>query len=119
MAECLAELDVKELADAILTDFDSRLAGIPASLCAPFYSEADRLEARLLDLYQVVARIVRKEDDLERVSRWWELMVSVCDDFSERLGKLSKAHPDCGADAYYHKMQELKRKCLRLQTMHA
>jgi hypothetical protein len=118
MTECLAESDLKEMASAMLTDFDARLAVIPSFLCAPFFAEADRLEARLLDLYQVVARIVRKEDDLERVSKWWEMMVSVCDDFSERLGNLAQAHPECGAQAYYDKMQELKRKCHRLQTMH-
>jgi hypothetical protein len=118
MTECLAASDVKEIATATLTDFDLRVAGIPSGLCAPFYSEAERLEGQLVSLYQVVVRVVRKADDLAKVAGWWEIMVSVCDDFAERLAKLSEAHPDCGADAYAARVQELKGKCHRLQMMH-
>ena len=118
MTECLAGTDVRDIATATLTDFDQRVAGIPSEFCAAFYSEAERLEGQLVSLYQVVVRIVRKEDDLAKVANWWEIMVSVCDDFAERLAKLSKAHPDCGADAYAARVQELKGKCHRLQMMH-
>ena len=88
MTECLAGTDVRDIATATLTDFDQRVAGIPSEFCAAFYSEAERLEGQLVSLYQVVVRIVRKEDDLAKVANWWEIMVSVCDDFAERLAKL-------------------------------
>src|SRR5438309_1292314 len=119
MINCLAESDVKEMANVILADSDDRLSGIPEVMCAPFYEEAQRLEVELLSLYRVIAVIVKKEDDLDKISKWWEMMVSVCDDFAERLGKLSKAHPYCGASAYFDRLEELKRKCQRLQMMHS
>jgi len=118
MNECLTDSDVLELSRDSLASFDQRLATIPKDLCAPFHEEARQLETELLTVYRVVVLCTKREENLERVSKWWETMVRVCDDFAARLGRLVKAHPDCGAEQYYDRVLELRSKCLRLQKMH-
>jgi hypothetical protein len=118
MKECLSDEDVLELSEDSLTSFDQRVASIPKDLCAPFHDEARQLEVELLTVYRVVVLCTRREDNLDRVSKWWETMVRICDKFAVRLGKLAEAHPSCGAEQYYDRVLELRSKCLRLQTMH-
>ena len=118
MNECLRESDLLEVSRGSLAAFERRLATIPADLCAPFHEEARQLEAELLTVYRVVVQCTKREEDLERVSKWWETMVRVCDEFAVRLGKLAEAHPACGAEQYHDRVLELRSKCLRLQKMH-
>ena len=118
MKECLKDSDLLELTEQTLTSFDERLATIPQDLCAPFHQEARQLDIELLTMYRVVVLCTKREEDLERVSRWWETMVRVCDAFALRLGALVESHPACGAEQYYDRVLELRSKCLRLQKMH-
>ena len=117
--ECLTHSDLLELSNDSLTAFGERLARIPQDLCAPFHEEARQLETVLLTVYRVVVLCTKREEDLQKVSRWWGTMVRVCDDFAKELGKLVEAHPACGAEAYYDRVLDLRSKCLRLQKMHA
>jgi hypothetical protein len=119
MTECLGESDVNELAQAALTDFDQEVASLPGDLCVPFNQAAGQLEAGLLIVYRVVAKLVRKEDDLGRIAEWWGTMVSQCDEFAKRLRDLSLAHPACTAEFYYDRVLDLRNKCKRLQQMHS
>src|SRR5437867_6589412 len=82
MNECLRESDLLELSRGSLDAFEQRLTSIPADLCAPFHEEARQLEAELLTVYRVVVQCTKREEDLERVSKWWETMVRVCDEFA-------------------------------------
>lgn len=119
MTNCLAESDLKELALATLTEFDRHVAALPTDLSLPFYQAALRLEAELLTIYRFVVRLVRNEDDLQRVADWWRTMVTQCDAFAKRLHDLSLAHPGCGAEIFYDRVFDLRNKCQRLQRMHA
>ena len=119
MRECLTNTDLLELSRGSLDSFEQRIANIPKDLCAPFHEEARQLETELLTVYRVVVLCTKREEDLERVSKWWETMVRVCDDFAVRLGRLVQAHPACGAEQYYDRVLELRSKCLRLQKMHS
>ena len=118
MNECLTESDLLELSKGSLASFEMRLAAIPKDLCAPFHEEARLLETELLTVYRVVVLCTKREEGLERVSKWWETMVRVCDEFALRLSRLLAAHPTCGAEQYYDRVLELRSKCLRLQKMH-
>ena len=118
MNECLRDSDLFELSAGTLNSFEQRIAAIPGELRAPFHEEARQLEAELLTVYRVVVLCTKREDDLARVSKWWETMVQVCDQFAMRLGELLKVHPDCGAEQYNDRVLELRGKCLRLQKMH-
>jgi hypothetical protein len=119
MTECLGESDVNELAQAALTDFDQEVASLSEELCVSFNQAAGQLEAGLLNLYRVVAKLVRKEDDLGRIADWWGTMVSQCDEFAKKLHDLSLAHPACGAGFYYDRVLDLRTRCKRLQQMHS
>src|SRR6516164_853625 len=118
MNECLTDSDLMELSRETLTSFEKRLSTIPKTLCAPFHEEARQLETELLTVYRVVVLCTKREDDLKHVSEWWKTMVSICDQFAMRLGKLVKDHPDCGAEGSFDRVLELRTKCLRLQKMH-
>jgi hypothetical protein len=118
MKECLSGSDLLELSKGSLASFEQRLAAIPKDLCAPFHEEARQFEAELLTVYRVVVLCTKREEDLDRVSKWWEAMVQVCDEFALRLQRLLQAHPACGAEQYYDRVLELRSKCLRLQKMH-
>jgi sugar phosphate isomerase/epimerase len=118
MKECLTDADLLTLSQGALESFEERIARIPKDLQSPFHEEARQLEAELLTVYRVVVLCTRREDDWDRISRWWETMVRVCDQFALRLGKLAEAHPGCGAGQYYDRVLELRSKCLRLQKMH-
>jgi len=113
------ESDLLELSDESLASFEQRISTIPKELCAPFHEEARQLEAELLTVYRVVVLCTKKEDDLDRVTQWWKVMVRVCDNFSGRLDKLVTEHPGCGAEQYLDRVLELRAKCLRLQKMHS
>lgn len=119
MTECLSQSDIEELADSSLAEFDHEVATLPQELCVPFNLAAMRLEAQLLTTYKVVVRMVRREDDLEKIASLWGTLVSKCDEFAQRLHRLSVAHPACGAEFFYDRVLDLRNKCLRLQQMHS
>ena len=118
MSTCLDTSDVFQLSEASLAGIEKRLSEIPADLRAPFYAEADKLEQGLLQVYRTVALCVRKEDDLDAVTGWWDTMTKICDLFAARLNKLCEAHPDCGANVFYDSVLDLRNRCLRLANLH-
>ncbi len=118
-SECLAQSDIKELAESALATFDQEVAGLPRELSVPFNQAAMRLETELLTIYKFVVRIVRREDDLAEVARWWGTMVSQCDSFAKRLHALAVAHPSSGAEFFCDRVLDLRNKCLRLPEMHS
>src|SRR2546425_11629271 len=118
MTECLGESDVTELASSTLAEFDQEVATLAPELCVPFNQAAMRLEGELLTIYKFVVRIVRREEDLEKIARWWGTMVTQCDEFAKRLHNLSLTHPNCGADFFYDRVLDLRNKCQRLRQMH-
>lgn len=119
MKECLTSVDLQELGDSSIVEFDKRIASIPNDLCGPFHQEARQLEVELLTLYKVIAITTKKEEDLNAVAKAWEAMVAMCDKFAKSLQELTDLHPYCGADYYYDRVLDLRNKCKRLQMMHS
>jgi hypothetical protein len=119
MNSCLADSDLQDLGKEMIAGFERRVAAIPSELCAPFNTEARQLETELLTIYKVVALATRNVEDLAEVAKAWSTMVTVCDESAKRLNSLVKQHPDCGADAYYDRVLDLRNKCQRLQQMHS
>ena len=119
MNSCLAESDLLDLGNEMLAGFERRVAAIPTDLCAPFHSEARQLETELLTIYKFVALATRREEDLSRVAKSWEMLVKVCDEAARRLNVLVTQHPDCGANSYHDRVLDLRNKCQRLQQMHS
>lgn len=103
----------------MVADFERRVASIPQDLCAPFHTQAQHLETQLLTVYQMVAKMVRRVEDLDQVSTLWGSIVAMCDGSLVQLKKLTETHPNCGAQSYYDKVLDLRNKCRRLQEMHS
>lgn len=118
MQTCVEEADLREMGQFIAADFDRRIALIPYDMCLAFHTEARQLETQLLTIYQLVARVTRRVDDLDKVASLWEAIVNLCDAFAGSLGKLVQQHPDCGASSYYDRVLDLRNKCHRLHQMH-
>ena len=118
MQTCVEEADLREMGQTIAADFDRRIALIPADMCSAFHTEARQLETQLITIYQLVARVTRKVDDLDKIASLWEAFVNLCDGFAGKLGNLVEQHPDCGASSYYDRVLDLRNKCHRLHQMH-
>jgi hypothetical protein len=103
----------------MVADFQRRVASIPQDLCAPFHTQAQYLETQLLTVYQMVAKMARRIEDLQQVSGLWGCVVNMCDKSLIQLKGLAEAHPYCGANIYYDKVLDLRNKCHRLQEMHS
>ena len=119
MNSCLQESDLAEIGSRMVADFERRVASIPQDLCAPFHTQAQHLETQLLTVYQMVAKMVRRVEDLDQVSSLWGCIVAMSDGSLVQLKKLTEAHPYCGAQVYYDKVLDLRNKCRRLQEMHS
>lgn len=103
----------------MVSDFVRRVASIPPELCAPVHEEARNLETQLVTIYQLIARLVRRAEELEHVAKLWSVMVSTCDMALSKLRELVERRPACGADTYYDRILDLRNKCQRLQEMHS
>jgi hypothetical protein len=118
MSNCATASQLQELGESAVAEFDSRIAEIPSGLCVAFQMEAMRFQDQLLVIYRLVAICARDEQDLAKIASSWGFMVGICDRFAERLSKLKKDHPGCGAEQYYDSILDLRNKCHRLQEMH-
>jgi hypothetical protein len=118
MSACFDTADVLELSDATLAEFEKRLSSIPSDSRAPLLAEASNLHQQLLQVYRTVALCVRKEEDIDRVAAWWQMMVEICDKFGRLLHALTQDHPHCGTGMFYDNVLDLRNRCLRLKEMH-
>ena len=118
MSACLVDKDFEEIGRSALEAFDQDVSDLPKDLCAPFFQEANRLEGKLITMFQMVSRMARNEPELENVAKLWGAMAQLCEDAEKRVSKLSQDHPQCGADYFFDRLYQLKSKCKRLQTMH-
>jgi hypothetical protein len=119
MSGCLTRLDVQELGESFLREFDIRVPELSPDLCAPFNQEARQLEAQLTTMYKMVAKMARSEENLESVAGMWGMMVYFCEEASSRIGKLSDERPNCDTSQFLDRISETRNKCRRLQTMHS
>jgi hypothetical protein len=116
---CVTDSDFKAIAESGISQFNKAVERIPFDSCALFRDEASRLEAGLLGVYRVVVSMVRREEDIEKVSECWGSMVAICDKYAERLGVFQKQHPACGAELFYDRILDLRNKCRRMHALHA
>lgn len=119
MSSCLVEEDVEAFGRSALSDFDQDVSVLPKDLCAPFFREANRLEGKLITIFQVVSRMARNEPKADNVAKLWGAMGQLCEDAEKRVVELAGQHPQCGANYFFDRLHQLKSKCKRLQMMHS
>ena len=115
---CVTDSDFKAIAESGISQFNKAAEGIPLDSYARIRNETSQLEAALLGVYRVVVSMVRREEDIEKVSECWGSMVAICDNYAERLGVFQKEHPACGAEIFYDRILDLRNKCRRMHALH-
>lgn len=109
--------DLEEIKKSALDTFAERVAAVDPGVCWEFDLEVGRLESQLMQLYAIAAIIARREESMERTSRIWSTMVSICDAFAANLASLCKEHP--AFQVSHDKILDVRNKCARLRDLHA
>jgi hypothetical protein len=118
MASCVTPGGLGHISEAALHDFDRRIDQIPEDSCVQFNQAASNLETELKHSYRFVATMARELEDLDEITRLWDAFVLMCDGYAERLQRLHRAHPICGAGYYYDRVLDLRNKSVRLAELH-
>src|SRR5438477_12986666 len=88
----LLPADLEQLGESALQDFGHDVAQASRTDQAELERQAQRLEARLAQLYAVAATMAKREESLEAVAAIWEQMVAICDRMATALSDLHQAH---------------------------
>src|SRR5438034_3754274 len=80
--------DLEQLGQTALQDFGRDVAQTNRNDKADIERHAQRLEAKLEQLYAVAATMAQREESLEDVAAIWTGMVSICDRMAKALSEL-------------------------------
>jgi hypothetical protein len=109
--------DLEQFGRTALQEFDREVALKDKTNDAEFERQAQRLEAKLEQLYAVAATMAKREAALEGVAAIWARMVSVCDELAQGL---SGAH---GSRAIrsdsYDRILDIRNVCEENRALHA
>src|SRR6266436_2166833 len=83
-------MDLEQLGQSALQDFGREVAQTNRCDQADLEKHAQRLEAKLEQLYAVAATMAQREDNLEGVTAIWAGMVSICDRMAKALSDLQQ-----------------------------
>lgn len=78
---------------------------------------AQRLEAKLEQLYAMAAAMARREESLEGVVAIWARMVSICDRMAQTLSGLPRG-PEPHLDSY-DRILDIRNACEDNRALHA
>src|SRR6266436_8038029 len=82
--------DLEQLGETALQDFGRQVAQGDRGNKADLEKHAQRLEAKLEQLYAVAATMARREEALEGVAAIWSRMVLICDLMAKTLSDLQQ-----------------------------
>src|SRR5216117_3789063 len=80
--------DLEQLGQTALQDFGRELACSEGAGRAGLERQAQRLEAKLEQLYAVAATMAQREENLQAVAAIWSRMTSICDQTAKTLSDL-------------------------------
>ena len=109
--------DLEQFAQMALQDFDRGFGENTRAVGEDLERQAQRLEAKLEQLYAVAATMARREDSLEGVVAIWARMVSICDRMSETLSGLRRGPESC-LDSY-DRVLDIRNACEDNRALHA
>src|SRR5438105_2284512 len=89
--------DLEQLGQTALQDFGREIAG--ADSVDKLEQHAQRLEAKLEQLYAVAATMAQREESLEAVAAIWSRMTSICDQMAKALSDL-RPEAKSGLESY-------------------
>ena len=109
--------DLEQLSQTALQEFGQEVTGICGDVDADFERHAQRLEAKLEQLYAVAARLAQREDTLEGVAAIWASMVTICDSMAKALADLQQGRPP-RSDSY-DRILDIRSACEENRALHA
>jgi len=108
--------DLEQLGQAAVHEFEDFSRSLNRSEF-DFETHAQRLHAKLEQLYALAATLAKREDNLEAVAAIWARMVEVCDRMSRAL-----ASSPGGVTAHYDSREriiQIRNVCEENRALHA
>jgi len=109
--------DLEQLGQTALQDFDREIAHTNRTDKANLERHAQRLEAKLEQLYAVAATMAQREEGLEGVAAIWSGMVSICDRMAKALSELQQG-PKPRLESY-DRILDIRNACEENRALHA
>ena len=109
--------DLEQLGNSALEDFDRQISNTNRSDRERIEKHAERLEAKLEQLYAVAVTVAKGEESLENVAAIWAQMVSICDAMARALSELH-AGSSFRLESYDH-ILDIRNACEENRALHA
>jgi hypothetical protein len=111
--------DLERLGDTALQEFAARIrtetSSSSSSAESPLRSSAERLEAKLEQLYGIAVTLTQRQEALSEVAAVWAHMVAVCD----RIAKALAADPSARSLESYDRILDIRNACEENRALHA
>src|SRR5207248_1535105 len=108
--------DLEQLGETALQDFGRDVAHTDQSDKQGLERHAQRLEAKLEQLYAVAATMAQREEKIEGVAAIWSGMVSICDRMAKALSDLQGPKPRLES---YDRILDIRNACEDNRALHA
>src|SRR5947208_10071022 len=109
--------DLEQLGQTALQDFGRLVAQTNITDKAGLERQAQRLEAKLEQLYAVAATMAQREETIEGVAAIWSGMVSICDRMAKALADLHQG-PKPTLESY-DRILDIRNACEENRALHA
>jgi hypothetical protein len=109
--------DLEQLGQTALQDFDRELAGLDRAKQGGLERHAQRLEAKLEQLYAVAATMAQREESLDAVAAIWGRMALICDRMAKALSDLYQNSKP--ASESYDRILDIRNACEENRALHA
>ena len=107
--------DLERLGDTALQEFTARLREEVRISGSPAHTSAERLEAKLEQLYGIAVTLAQREETVSEVAAVWSGMVRVCD----RIAKTLSAELNGESLKSYDRILDIRNACEENRALHA
>ena len=108
--------DLEQLSQTALDEFGQGVTRLPGAGNEDFERHAQRLEAKLEQLYAVAATLAQREDNLAGVAAIWARMVAICDTTAKALADFRQG-PSPRSDSY-DRILDTRSACEENRALH-
>jgi hypothetical protein len=109
--------DLEQLGHTAVEEFGKGVAQLESDAEESIEQHAQRLEAKLEQLYAVAATLAQREDKLDGVEAIWARMVAICDQMAKAVSGL---RPGAGLRlSSYDRILDIRNACEDNRALHA
>jgi hypothetical protein len=110
-------MDLERLGQTALEEYSAGLAQAVATQNTDMARPAQRLEAKLEQLYSLAATMAQREESLQDVAAIWAEMVIICDHMAAALSDLHKERVSYSDS--YDRILDIRNVCEENRALHA